>query len=105
MEYAASKAGAEGMSFPTIIAAGGGRPCPRAGFGRSRSRRLDSWSVTSVLYSLVIVRTGPALYTWGVPTEARRRYDAVREAQQAAVEHGAAWHEERMKWMAQPVRC
>ena len=52
------------------------------------SRPGDSWSATSVLYSTVIVRTVPALCTWVLYGRRCRRksYDAVREAQQAAIE-------------------
>ena len=54
MEYTARRAGAEEMSFPTIIASEA-RPC-------GRSHPAGSSYATSVLYSQVIVPTRLALY-------------------------------------------
>ena len=58
LEYAVRKAGAEAMSFRDHYCLGrafGAAPWP--GFAGRNSRRRDSWSATSVLYSRVIVQT------------------------------------------------
>jgi Xaa-Pro aminopeptidase len=86
IEYAARRAGAEEMSFPTIIAAGGrsalphGRasanPVPRRGFV------LLDFGVILAGYCSDMTRT----VCVGRPTaEARRVYQAVREAKEAAI--------------------
>ena len=87
LEYAARRAGAEGMSFPTIIAGGErsslphGRaseaPIPRNGFV------VCDFGVILTGYCSDMTRT---VYV-GRPTgEARRVYESVRRAQQAAIE-------------------
>jgi Xaa-Pro aminopeptidase len=86
MEYAARRAGAEEMSFPTIVAAGrrsalpharaSAHPVPRNGF------LLFDFGVILAGYCSDMTRTVHV----GRPTaEARRVYQAVREAQLAAI--------------------
>ena len=91
LEYAAAKAGAEGMSFPTIIAAGqrsalphgraSPQPIPAAGFV------VCDFGVILGGYCSDMTRT---LYLGRPPAGAREFYDAVLNAQQAAVEMVAA---------------
>jgi Xaa-Pro aminopeptidase len=86
MEYEARRAGAEQMSFETIIAAGErsalphGRaseaPIPPAGFV------VCDFGVILAGYSSDMTRT---VYVGRPADEARRVYESVREAQQAAV--------------------
>jgi Xaa-Pro aminopeptidase len=87
MGYAASQAGAEGMSFPTIIAAGersalphgraSSQPIPRSGFV------VCDFGVILTGYCSDMTRT---VYVGSPGAEARSIYGAVHEAQQAAVE-------------------
>jgi Xaa-Pro aminopeptidase len=87
MEYTARKAGASGMSFPTIIASGArsalahGRaseqPIPGEGFV------LCDFGVILAGYCSDMTRT---VYVGRATEDARALYEAVREAQQAAVE-------------------
>ena len=87
LEYAARKAGADGMSFETIVAAGArsalphglatAQPIPRRGFV------VLDFGVILAGYCSDMTRTVHV----GAPTaEARRLYQAVREAQQAALD-------------------
>src|ERR1700686_1172780 len=86
MEYEARRAGAEGMSFPTILASGtrsaivprraSGAPIPRRGFV------VCDFGVILAGYCSDRTRT----VHLGRPSgEARRLYEAVLEAQQAAI--------------------
>jgi Xaa-Pro aminopeptidase len=87
LEYAARKAGAEGMSFPTIIAGGErsslphGRaseaPIPGSGFV------VCDFGVILAGYCSDMTRT---VFVGRPAGEARRVYEAVRRAQQAAIE-------------------
>jgi Xaa-Pro aminopeptidase len=87
LEYAARKAGAEGMSFPTIIAGGTRSSLPH---GRASEATIPSrgfvvcdFGVILSAYCSDMTRT---VYV-GRPTgEASRVYEAVRRAQQAAIE-------------------
>jgi Xaa-Pro aminopeptidase len=86
LEYAASKAGAEAMSFPTIIAAGkrsalphgraSRQPVPRSGFV------VCDFGVILAGYCSDMTRT---VFMGRVPQAARDVYSAVREAQLAAI--------------------
>ena len=87
LEYAARQAGADGMAFDTIVAAGprsalphglaSAQPIPRRGFV------VLDFGVILRGYCSDMTRTVHV----GKPTaEARRLYQAVREAQQAAIE-------------------
>lgn len=87
LEYAARKAGAEGMSFATIVAAGPrsalphglatAQPIPRRGFV------VLDFGVILAGYCSDMTRT---VHVGRPMKEARRVYQAVREAQQAAIE-------------------
>jgi len=77
MEHAARRAGAQEMSFATIIASGRGRRCLTAGQAIKLSCRADSWSAISVLYSVVIVRTKLAPYGWGTARMRRQKTRAT----------------------------
>ena len=87
MEYAARKAGAEGMSFETIIASGKRSALPH---GRASSALIPAhgfvvcdFGVILAGYCSDMTRTVHV----GTPSaKARHIYSAVREAQQAAVE-------------------
>jgi Xaa-Pro aminopeptidase len=87
LEYAARKAGADGMSFETIIAAG-----PRAALPHGRASRekiprsgfvVCDFGVILAGYCSDMTRT---FFVGHADDEARTFYSAVREAQQAAVE-------------------
>jgi Xaa-Pro aminopeptidase len=87
MEYAASKAGAEGMSFSTIIASGARSALPH---GRASSQPIPAegfvvcdFGVILAGYCSDMTRT---VYVGRPSVEARNAYNAVREAQQAALE-------------------
>ena len=87
MEYAASQAGAEGMSFPTIIAAGKRSALPH---GRASSQAIPpagfvvcDFGVILAGYCSDMTRT---VYVGSPGDQARSLYRAVQEAQQAAVE-------------------
>jgi Xaa-Pro aminopeptidase len=87
MEYAARRAGADGMSFETIIASGKRSALPH---GRASSARIPApgfvvcdFGVILAGYCSDMTRTVHV----GTPgAKARHIYSAVREAQQAAVE-------------------
>ena len=87
MEYAARQAGAEEMSFPTIIASGERSALPH---GRASDAAIPSqgfvvcdFGVILAGYCSDMTRT---VYVGRVAEETRRNYDAVRDAQQAALE-------------------
>ena len=87
MEYAARRAGAEEMSFPTIIAAGKRSALPH---GRASQAAIPSRGF--VVCDFGVILTGycsdrtRTVYV-GHPTDDDRRvYEAVREAQLAAIE-------------------
>src|SRR6266567_1028457 len=87
LEYAARKAGAEGMSFPTIIAGGKRSSLPH---GRASEATIPSrgfvvcdFGVILAGYCSDMTRT---VYVGRPAGEARRVYEAVRQAQQAAIE-------------------
>jgi Xaa-Pro aminopeptidase len=87
MEYAAHQAGAQGMSFSTIIAAGKRSALPH---GRASAARIQTRGFVVCDFGVILsgycsdmTRTVHV----GRPTaEERRAYDAVRNAQQAAIE-------------------
>jgi Xaa-Pro aminopeptidase len=86
MELAARRAGADEMSFPTIVASGARSALPH---GRASQQAIPSDSF--VVCDFGVILTGycsdQTRTVWvGKPSdEARQAYDAVREAQQAAV--------------------
>lgn len=87
MELAARRLGAEGMSFPTIIAAGKRSALPH---GRASTAPVPARGF--VVCDFGVILTGycsdrtRTVYMGRPSSEARRVYDAVREAQQAALE-------------------
>jgi Xaa-Pro aminopeptidase len=87
MEYAARRAGAEGMSFPTIIASG-----PRSALPHARAANLPIQPGGFVVCDFGVILAGycsdqtRTVWVGSIPDEARRAYEAVREAQQAAIE-------------------
>ena len=86
MEYEARCAGAEGMSFPTILASGTRSAIVHGRASARAFRGAGSWSAILVLYSPVIVRIARGLcMSDGRRAEARQFYEAVLEAQQAAI--------------------
>jgi Xaa-Pro aminopeptidase len=87
MEYAARKAGVEEMSFPTIIAAGERSALPH---GRASASTIPAQGFVVCDFGVILAgycsdqtRT---VYVGHPSGEARRVYQAVLEAQQAAVE-------------------
>jgi Xaa-Pro aminopeptidase len=91
LEYAAAKVGAEGMSFPTIIAAGERSALPH---GRASRQPIPASGFVVCDFGVILggycsdmTRT---LYVGRPTAQARRFYGAVLNAQQAAVEMVAA---------------
>ena len=87
MEYAARRAGAEEMSFPTIIASGARSALPH---GRASNQSIEAGGFVVCDFGVILksycsdqTRT---VWVGAVPEDARRAYDAVREAQQAAID-------------------
>jgi Xaa-Pro aminopeptidase len=87
MEHAARQGGAEEMSFPTIIASGARSALPH---GRASNQAIGRGGFVVCDFGVILsgycsdqtrtVWVGPVL------KEARQAYDAVREAQQAAID-------------------
>jgi Xaa-Pro aminopeptidase len=90
MEYAARRAGAEEMSFPTIIASGARSALPH---GRASDQPIKAGGFVVCDFGVILagycsdqtrtVWVGAGLK--GAPQEARAAYEAVLEAQQAAI--------------------
>jgi len=87
MEMAARKAGAEEMSFPTIIASGPRSALPH---GRASTQAIDSGGFVVCDFGVILAgycsdqtRT---VWVGRASDEARGIYEAVREAQQAALD-------------------
>lgn len=87
MEYAARRAGADAMSFETIIASGERSALPH---GRASDAKIPASGF--VVCDFGVILTGycsdmtRTVYVGRPPEEARRLYEAVKSAQQAAVE-------------------
>jgi Xaa-Pro aminopeptidase len=87
MELAARFAGAEAMSFPTIIASGARSALPH---GRAKEQAIEPGAF--VVCDFGVILTGycsdqtRTVWVGQVPDEAQRVYEAVREAQQAALD-------------------
>ena len=87
MEYAARRAGADGMSFDTIIASG-----PRSALPHGRASQAAIPAEGFVVCDFGVILAGycsdmtRTVHVGQPPGKARRVYDAVREAQQAALE-------------------
>jgi Xaa-Pro aminopeptidase len=87
MEHAARRAGAEEMSFPTIIASGARSALPH---GRASEQAIAAGGFVVCDFGVILrgycsdqTRT---VWVGSAPEEAKRAYDAVKEAQQAAVD-------------------
>ena len=87
MEYVAKKKGAEGMSFPTIIASGERSALPH---GKASDAVIPHNGFVVCDFGVILAgycsdqtRT---VYVGRVPAKARRLYQAVLEAQQAALD-------------------
>jgi Xaa-Pro aminopeptidase len=87
MELAARRGGAEGMSFPTIIASGARSALPH---GRATDQPIARGGFVVCDFGVILsgycsdqTRT---VWVGPVPKDARQAYEAVREAQQAAIE-------------------
>ena len=87
MEYTARRAGAEEMSFPSIIASGARSALPH---GRASNQPIPPGAFVVCDFGVILAgycsdqtRT---VWVGSAPGEARRAYEAVREAQQAAVD-------------------
>jgi Xaa-Pro aminopeptidase len=87
MEYAARRAGAEEMSFSTIIASGARSALPH---GRASDQRIAAGGFVVCDFGVILsgycsdqTRT---VWVGSAPAEARRAYEAVREAQQSAID-------------------
>ncbi len=87
MEFSARKAGAEQMSFPTIIASGARSALPH---GRASDNAIAPGGF--VVCDFGVILSGycsdqtRSVWIGGMTSEARRAYEAVREAQLAAIE-------------------
>jgi len=87
LEYAARKAGADAMSFDTIVAAGPRSALPH---GRASTHLIPQQGFVVLDFGVILsgycsdmTRT---LYVGKPAARARRLYDVVREAQQAAID-------------------
>jgi Xaa-Pro aminopeptidase len=87
MEFAARMAGAQEMSFPTIIASGSRSALPH---GRASDQLIRAGGFVVCDFGVILsgycsdqTRT---VWVGSVSDEARRAYEAVREAQQAAID-------------------
>src|SRR5580692_3870351 len=87
MEYAARREGAEEMSFPTIIASGARSALPH---GRASEQAIAPSGFVVCDFGVILsgycsdqTRT---VWVGAVPDEARRAYEAVKQAQQAAID-------------------
>jgi len=86
IEYAARQAGAEEMSFPTIVASG-----VRSALPHGRASRQPIQPGAFVVCDFGVILAGycsdqtRTVWVGSAPDEARRAYDAVRQAQQEAV--------------------
>jgi Xaa-Pro aminopeptidase len=87
MEYLARQAGAEEMSFPTIVASGARSAMPHA---RASNCPIEPGGFVVCDFGVILAgycsdQTRTVWVGW-VPNAARRAYEAVREAQQAATD-------------------
>jgi Xaa-Pro aminopeptidase len=87
LEYAARKCGAEAMSFPTIVGAG-----PRSALPHARASQAAIPPSGFVVCDFGVILAGycsdmsRTVYVGKPTAEARKFYQAVRDAQQAAIE-------------------
>ena len=87
MEFAARRGGAEGMSFPTIIASGARSALPH---GRATHQPIAAGAFVVCDFGVILAgycsdetRT---VWVGSAPSEDRQVYEAVRESQQAAID-------------------
>jgi Xaa-Pro aminopeptidase len=87
MEYLARRRGAEEMSFPTIIASGARSALPH---GRASAQSISTGGFVVCDFGVILsgycsdqTRT---VWIGRAPDEARRAYEGVRDAQQAAID-------------------
>jgi len=87
MEYAARRAGAEEMSFPTIVASGARSALPH---GRASNLAIRPGGFVVCDFGVILAGycSDQTRSVWVGPDsgDARRAYEAVREAQQAALD-------------------
>jgi len=87
MELAARRGGADEMSFPTIVASGARSALPH---GRASSQPIASGAFVvcdfGVILSSYCSDETRTVWVGKVPQDARNAYEAVREAQQAAID-------------------
>jgi Xaa-Pro aminopeptidase len=87
MEYAARRAGAEQMSFPTIIASGARSALPH---GRASKQTIEPGGFVVCDFGVILAGycSDQTRTVWigPVAAEAHRVYEAVRRAQQAAID-------------------
>jgi Xaa-Pro aminopeptidase len=88
MELAARRAGAEAMSFPTIIAAGQRSALPH---GRASSHTIPSGAFVVCDFGVILDgycsdQTRTVWVGSSVGSDTRQAYEAVRQAQQAAID-------------------
>ncbi len=87
LEYAARRAGAEGMAFETIVAGGVRSALPH---GRASAARLPRRGFVVLDYGVILggycSDMSRTVHLGKPGAEARRLYEAVREAQQAAMD-------------------
>jgi Xaa-Pro aminopeptidase len=87
MEYAARRAGAEQMAFPTIIASGARSALPH---GRASEQPIAGGGFVVCDFGVILAGycSDQTRTVWvGAPSaEARKAYESVREAQQAAID-------------------
>ena len=87
MEFAARRAGADAMSFSTIIASGARSALPH---GRATNQTIAPGGF--VVCDFGVIRSGycsdqtRTVWVGAIPDDARHAYEAVRDAQQAAIE-------------------
>jgi Xaa-Pro aminopeptidase len=87
MEYAARRAGAEEMSFPTIIASGARSALPH---GRASDRAIAAGGFVVCDFGVILAgycsdQTRTVWVGAAASNEARSAYEAVREAQEAGI--------------------
>jgi Xaa-Pro aminopeptidase len=87
MEYAARRAGAQEMSFPTIIASGARSALPH---GRASDQPIAPGGFVVCDFGVILASycsdQTRTVWVGPVPEDARRAYEAVRESQQAAID-------------------
>jgi len=93
MEYAARRAGAEEMSFPTIIASGARSALPhgRATEASHHARRIRGLRFRCYTRWFIVSDRTRTVWVGAASKDGRHAYESVREAQQAAICRRATW--------------